>query len=347
MSTQLFDKQDAIALSQRIADFILSEQQSDGAIPWFRTGKLDPWDHCEAIMALSVAGQFDAAIAGLNWLQTQQLDNGAWYAAYFDQDAAPKDKIETNFVAYPATALWHLYQCQKDIDVLRTYFPMIERAIDFVLSHQRREGDIQWAQSQQEALPNDALVTACSSITRSLECAVNCADVLGHNYAHWQHAHQRLADTLKNKPWRFDRSWESKARFSMDWFYPILAGIYTEQEAQTRLKQSWSRFVVKDLGCKCVDDEPWVTVAESCELIMAIAAAGQKALAQRMFTLLLRWEDHDGGFWTGYVYRDNSIWPEEKPTWTAAAVSLAADALYGLSPAQHVFTTPSGLFFNE
>jgi len=41
--------------------------------------------------------------------------------------------------------------------------------------------------------------------------------------------------------------------------------------------------------------------------------------------------------WTGYVYPDDKFWPIEKPTWTAGAVLLAADAVYK-------FTTGSELF---
>ena len=45
----------------------------------------------------------------------------------------------------------------------------------------------------------------------------------------------------------------------------------------------------------------------------------------------------DGAYWTGYVHRDDTLWPEEKPTWTAAAVMLAADALSNKTGAAHLF----------
>jgi len=42
-------------------------------------------------------------------------------------------------------------------------------------------------------------------------------------------------------------------------------------------------------------------------------------------------------YWTGYVYRDEALWPLEKPTWTAGAVLLAADALSNATPAALLF----------
>jgi len=39
----------------------------------------------------------------------------------------------------------------------------------------------------------------------------------------------------------------------------------------------------------------------------------------------------------GVTFPDMVIWPEEKTTWTAAAVILAYDALYEISPAGHLF----------
>jgi hypothetical protein len=40
-------------------------------------------------------------------------------------------------------------------------------------------------------------------------------------------------------------------------------------------------------------------------------------------------DDEDGMFWTGYVFADDAVWPEEKTSWTAGAVLLALGALGG------------------
>ena len=42
-------------------DYIADVQQHDGAIPWFEDGCLDPWDHVESAMGLTIGGRFDEA----------------------------------------------------------------------------------------------------------------------------------------------------------------------------------------------------------------------------------------------------------------------------------------------
>lgn len=77
----------------------------------------------------------------------------------------------------------------------------------------------------------DALVTGCSSIYKSLECAINIAITLDKESDGWNDAREALGDALRNKPERFDRTWESKSRYSMDWFYPILTGVISGHQA--------------------------------------------------------------------------------------------------------------------
>lgn len=345
MSTLNSSIYDTEKIIQSVSRYIIRNQLESGAIPWFKDHILDPWDHCEAIMALNISGHYDQALQGLSWLKHNQNPDGTWYSKYFCSDDGDLDafKIEAHFVTYPSTALWHHYLCTNDVSTLTRFFVMIQRATDYVIAQQTEEGDIQWANSDKETLPRDALLTACSSILRSFECAINIAEILKEPTTHWREAHIKLAEALKNKPWRFDRTWESKARFSMDWFYPILSGVYSKEEAIIRLNNGKQKFIVDGLGCKCVSDEPWVTIAESCEFIIASIAAGEQQEAKEMFHQLQRWRDSDGAYWTGYVYRDDSIWPEEKTTWTAAAISLAADAIEQVTPASGLFVTPSGL----
>ena len=123
----------------------------------------------------------------------------------------------------------------------------------------------------------------------------------------------------------------------MDWFYPILAGVITGPEANARIEARWHEFVVQDLGCRCVNDEPWVTVAETCELVMSLAAMGYLKRATQLFSWIQQFREVDGSYWTGYVFRDDAIWPEEKTTWTAGAVLLASDMLSKRSPGHTLF----------
>ena len=91
------------------------------------------------------------------------------------------------------------------------------------------------------------------------------------------------------------------------------------------------------LGCRCVADEPWVTVAESCELVMALLAAGDHARAVEVYSWLHQWRTGDGSYWTGYQMVEDLLWPDEKPTWTAGAILLAADALTEHTAASKLF----------
>lgn len=323
---------------RKTVDYILSVQQADGCIPWFAGGKADPWDHTEAAMGLAVAGEYEAAERAYRWLATAQLEDGSWYANYQQGKPLYCDKRETNFIAYVATGVWHHYLVTRRKEFLQSCWPMVERAIEFVLRYQSPSGEIYWAVAADGEPMRDALVTGCSSIYKSLECAVNVATVLQQDKSHWRSAYQQLGHTLRHHPECFDRTWDSKARYSMDWFYPILAGVYRGAEARARIQQRWDTFVRADMGCLCVSDQPWVTVAESCELTMALLAAGERARAIHLYGWLHQWRDgSDGGYWTGYQYVEDVIWPEEKTTWTAGAILLAADAITEHTPAARLF----------
>ena len=326
------------AYLQQTVDYILSVQQADGCIPWFEGGKADPWDHVEAAMGLSVAGEHAAAERAYLWLAGRQLADGSWYANYVDNQPLYCDKRETNFVAYVATGVWHHYLVTGSVPFLQRLFACVQRAIEFVLRYQSPTGEIYWAVAEDGEPLRDALVTGCSSVLKSLECAINIAATLQLECADWRLAYEKLFTALRYHPEYFDRTWESKARYSMDWFYPVLAGVYEGAEARQRLQERWDQFVHKELGCVCVNDEPWVTVAESCELTMALLAAGEHGKAIRLYGWLHQWRDgSDGAYWTGYQYRDKVLWPEEKPTWTAAAVILAADAITEHTGAARLF----------
>lgn len=320
-------------------EYILSVQQPDGSIPWEKGRYADPWDHVEAAMGLSIGGEWDASERAYHWLANTQLKDGSWWAAYKDGEIDNNERRETNFVAYIATGVWHHYLISENQDFLQALWPTVERAINFVLSMQSEHGEIQWAVNPDGSAKQDALVTGCSSIYKSLECAVNIAATLGNNCEEWLMARANLGEALRNKPERFDRSWESKARYSMDWFYPVLAGVYAnKQQARQKLKERWDEFVVNDMGCRCVSDEPWVTVAESCELVMALLAAGDHARAVTVYSWLHQWRYEDGSYWTGYQFVMDLLWPDEKPTWTAGAILLAADALTEYTAASNLFT---------
>lgn len=322
---------------EKTIQFILDTQLPSGAIPWFDRGHADPWDHIEAAMALSICGEYEAAENAYSWLKDTQLDDGSWWAAYKGDEIDNRERRETNFVAYIATGVWHHYLISENKLFLQKLWPVVSRAIDFVVSLQTVHGDIHWAVKGDGTAKEDALLTGCSSIYKSLECACNISVELGCERSDWFEAREKLGKVIRFRPERFDRTWESKARYSMDWFYPVLCGALPQFEAKERLKVRWSEFVLEGLGCRCVSDEPWVTIAESCELVMALLAADETEKAEEVYSWLHQWRVSDGSYWTGYQFSEKLLWPDEKPTWTAGAVIMAADALTNHTAAAYLF----------
>jgi hypothetical protein len=118
----------------------------------------------------------------------------------------------------------------------------------------------------------------------------------------------------------------------MDWYYPVLGGAVRGEQARSLLDARWDEFVVPGLGVRCVATNPWVTGAETCELVLALEALGDTGRAARIFADMQHLREPDGRYWTGYVYPDGVNWPVEHSTYTAAAVILAGDALGDLTP---------------
>ena len=322
-------------------DYIARVQQHDGAIPWFEDGHMDPWDHVESAMGLTIGGRLDEAKQAYYWLKNNQLPNGSWLASYKNGKVEDGTRAESNFVAYIATGVWHYYLVTEEHGFLESMWEVVESAVDFVLRLQGDHGQIFWAEDTTIGIVEDSLVTGCSSIYKSLECALNIATKLDKKVGHWALARTKLGNALLTHPDCFDRTWDSKSRFAMDWFYPVLTGVIKGQPARQHLLSRWDEFVVGEMGSRCVNDEHWVTVAESCELVMALLAAGEYQKSIQLFSWLHQFRDDDGSYWTGYAFKDEVLWPIEKPTWTAGAILLAADALSNHTGAAHLFRQES------
>jgi len=128
-----------------------------------------------------------------------------------------------------------------------------------------------------------------------------------------------------------------KSRFSMDWYYPVLAGPVRGAAAGQRLADGWATFVVPGLGVRCVSDEPWVTGAETAELAMALDAAGDTDRALALLADVQHLRNPDGSYWTGWQFENGAHYPAERSAWTAAAMILAADALSGTTAGAGLF----------
>lgn len=318
---------------EKIADFIASVQKENGEIPWSIGGKTDPWDHVESAMGLSVAGFYRQAEKAYFWLASTQLDDGSWWSETKNSVIINATK-ETNFAAYVAVGVYHHYLTTGDLEFVRQMWPTVNQGIQYALALQAPEGEIYWAKNKDGVTDEMALLTGCSSIYMSIKCALALSRLLGKENANWIKAKNDLGWAIKNRPDLFNMI---KSRFSMDWYYPVLCGAITGLEAKKRIDHLWDKFVVPDWGVRCVSDRPWVTMAETSELIMTLAAIGDYSRAKAIFSWLGNKRFPDGSFWMGVTFPDCVIWPEEKTSWTAAAVVLAWDAINKATPASILF----------
>jgi hypothetical protein len=217
----------------------------------------------------------------------------------------------------------------------------MEKGIDYAVSLQAESGEIAWAKNSDGTTDPMALLTGSSSVYMSLKCALALAALLHKRRPDWQAALLRLGDAISTRPNLFNMM---KARYSMDWYYPVLCGAVQGEEARTRIDRSWEKFVVSQWGVRCVSDRPWVTIAEAAELVLSLVAIGEKERAHIIFDWIVDKRYDDGAYWMGVTFPDGVIWPEERTSWTAAAVILAFDALYNITPAGRLFNHE---FWNE
>jgi hypothetical protein len=285
-------------------------------------------------MGLSTAGHLTQAQRAFEWMARIQLSDGSFYAAY--KAGAPSDTTrDTNMTAYIAVGVFHYYLITEDIDFIKKMWPTVKSAIEFTLSLQAPEGPIFWAVSPSGKIDQKALLTGSSSVYMSIKCALALADKLDIRMVHWERALKKLGNAIRWKPECFDMT---KSRYSMDWFYPILCGAIGGEKAEQRIDRFWKKFVIENQGARCVADKPWVTVAETCELALALSAIGSSELAETVFNWIQDKRNEDGSYWCGFTCPDMTIWPDEKTTWTNAVVLIAADAIYDLTPASRLFS---------
>ncbi len=317
------------------AAFIGSVQKPTGEIPWSIGGKTDPWDHVESAMGLDVAGNWAAAERAYRWSARTQLPDGSWWSEYREGKPAAGAYKDPNMAGYIAVGVLHHFLIRRRMGFLVRMWDCVRRAADFVAGLQRAEGHIPWAVRADGGISSRALLTGSSSMYLSLRCAEKIAFLLGKRARRWREARRRLGEAIRVKPHLFD---PSKSRFSMDWYYPVLCGAVTGKAAAERIASQWKRFSVPGWGIRCVADRPWATMAETAELALALAAAGNFSDAQTTLCWVADKKYPDGAFWTGVTFPDGMIYTTEKTAWTGAAVLLAADICYDLSPASRLFS---------
>ncbi len=314
----LLSRQDVRATAASIA----RTQEPDGAVPWSAGARTDVWNHVEAAMAMLVGGEVQAAQRAYDWCLATQRADGSWpmrtLAGVVDDASS-----ETNMCAYLAVGVWHHWLVRRDEGFVRRCWPAVRRGLDLVVSLQLPFGGIAWSREASGAVNEEALLAGSSSIHHALAAGLALSELVDEAQPEWELAAGRLGHALREHRSLF----LDKSGFSMDWYYPVLGGAVRGDTGRDLLRSRWSDFVVPGLGIRCVDANPWVTGAETCELALALDAVGDRDQARALLRDMQHLRDEGGGYWTGYVYPDRALWPRELTTYTAAAVVLAVDAL--------------------
>jgi hypothetical protein len=333
----------------RTAATIAAMQEPSGAVPWTPGEKTDVWNHVEGAMALLVGGQVEAAERAYAWCARTQRPDGSWPMEVVVGEIRDPSG-ESNMSAYLAVGVWHHWLIRRDRAFVNRMWPVVRRALDFVVGLQLPFGGIAWSQEWDERGPakvnEEALLASSSSIYQSLRAGVALADLVGDPQVDWELAGGRLGHALREHRDLF----LDKSQFSMDWYYPVLGGAVTGDAAVALLEERWDTFVVPGLGIKCVEQNPWVTGAETCELVIALDCVGWRDRAVELLADMQLLREPDGSYWTGWQFAEALNWPDEHSSWTAAAMILAVDALSRTTSGSGIFRgegLPTGLETTE
>lgn len=312
---------------------IAAAQTDRGVVPWVPGGKWDPWDHVECAMALDTGGLHAEALAAYRHLARTQRHDGAWACPIVGGDRST-EVLDSNAATYIATGAWHHYLCTHDEGALHELWPVVERGIDFTLDLQMPSGAIAWARNLKGEAGDHALLAGCSCIVINIRSALQVAHKLGETKPDWELSLSSLVDSIRDG----DHLFADRSRYSMDWYYPLLSGVLEGNAVRARVAERWDTFVVEGLGARCVDDRPWITSAETAELCIALHTYGLTDEAASLFDWIQYQRLDDGSYWTGATFPDGRNFPNERTTWSAAAIVLANDVMTGRGPIAEIFS---------
>ena len=252
--------------SSATVDAIASIQLPDGNIPWTPGGHTDPWNLVEAAMALDLGGRHEEARARVRVAApASSAPTAAWHAYYLGDDV--KDPtLDTNVTCYVATGAWHHYLVTGDTaflaraladgrgrDRLRARLPDARPA--------RSRGGATIPTTARCSPGRRASTTACGARSRSPSASAT-SDPTGSSRSARSPSPSPTVPTCSST--RTAGRWTGTTRSS--------AACCAATPRNARVAARWATFVVDGRGVRCVSDRPWVTAAETCELVMALDA---------------------------------------------------------------------------
>ncbi len=255
-------------------------------------------------MALDVGGRFAEAERALRLADARcSTPSGSWHA-YYVGDEVKEHTLDTNVTCYVANGVWHHYLCTGDTGFLERALPG-RRARDRLRARQpapdRRDRVGRRSRSASTARAR------CSPDRRAStrRCAARSPPPNGSG---------------ANAPTGSCRSARSRSRSrtAPSASSTRTAGRWTGTTrsssaccAATRPKRGvaskWDTFVAPGRGVRCVSDQPWITAAETCELVMALDAIGLHDRARTLFEWVQFLRHDDGSLLDRHELRRRSL----------------------------------------
>ena len=327
-------------------NWIVQNQFLDGSIPWDEKGKCDAWDHSECLISLAIYKEWEAFDKGVDWFFSNLNSQGLIYSEFNNQQPTQLN-YQSHHAPYIALPLLQRYLIDKNLDHLNKYLPQLTTIFSSLLDFMDADGMYYWSKDD-DGYSDNSLITASMSIAISVQAYTSIIEILDLANEKSDYDTDLKSKSLKDLKtlldksfwsnseiqWnRFDRDGVDRSRFSMDFFYQSLARVNLDKDF---FKSNLKNFYEQDLGIKCVAEEPWITIAETSECIIATYLNYDKSLAIKMFEDILKFQNPDGIFPTGYQYKLDILWPNEQSTWTNAALIIAANVIYGTN--DNIFT---------
>ena len=307
---------------------------ASGAIGW-PDGHTDAWNHVECAMALSACGLAEPARRAYEWLRAAQRPDGSWpkqiAGGRVDRSGRREQPGRLRRRRGLARVSWSPGTGLRHADVADG--PPMRSTSCWHCSSPR--GEIIWERTADGA-PGPlraadraarASTRACAARSRWPSCSASRSPT-----GSWRPASSgtRWPATRRRSRTRAGSRWTGTTRCS--------AGRSAAPARPRRLAAGWAdvRGPRARASAAC-SDEPWVTGAETCELVLALDAIGDRDRALELFGEVQHLRDTDGAYWTGWQFANQAHFPAERSSWTAAAMILAADALAGATGGAALF----------
>ena len=252
-------------------------QEADGALPWAPGGAHRRWNHVEARWPWSSAASVEAAeppTTGACATSARTAPGRSQVAGGVVDDAAARPTCRPTSRSASGTTGWSGATRRSWSGCGRR----CASGLDFVVGLQlplRRHRLVQSGRSGPARSTARRCWPAASSIHQSLRGRPRARGA-ARRPAAGLGAGRRPARPRRARAPRPGSS--TSPTYSMDWYYPVLGGAVRGEARPPRCcatsagTGSWS----PGSGVRCVDTNPWVTGAETCELALALDAVGDR-----------------------------------------------------------------------